>query len=91
MILEAIWHGNFTPEDLIDPMEQGYRKARQKVCNLMDELKKEIPDESYRKVEQLASAIYSAECMECQAYFEIGFAAGIELEWEIREKLECLE
>lgn len=91
MILEAIWHGNFTPEDLIDTMDPGYRKASQKVCSLMDELKNDLPEESYRKVEQLASAIYSAECLECQAYFEIGFAAGIELEREIRGKLKCLK
>ena len=91
MILEAIWHGNFTPADLINTMEPEYRKASLKVCSMLEELKKQLNESDYQKVELLTETIYSAECLECQAYFEIGFSTGMRLEREISEQLKCFD
>ena len=89
MILKAIWHGNFTPADLINTMEPEYRKTNLRVCSMLEDLKKQLDESNYQKVESLAEAIYSAECLECQAYFEIGFSTGMALHREIIEKLKC--
>ena len=88
MILESIFRGNFTPLDLVVPDDPDYKKLNLKVCELRDQLTKKLSPEDNTLLDTMVHHIYTAELMECEAYFTFGFSAGMVLQKEAMEKLK---
>ncbi len=91
MILEAICRGNFLPTEDIYPEDPGYKKANEDVCNLIKQLRQELPPEHYAMVEKLMDRDGTLNCLENEAYFKLGLSAGLQIQKEAREQLKYLE
>ena len=87
MILESLCRGNYSPPDLTTPSDPTYWEANHHVGQMMDLLKSQLSEPHYKLVEQLVDKIYSAQCVECESYFKLGFATGMAIEQEVQEEL----
>ena len=90
MILESIFRGNFTPLDLVVPDDPDYKKLNLKVCEPRDQLTEKLSPEDNSLLDTMVHHIYTAELMECEAYFTFGFSAGMVLQKEAMEKLKSV-
>ena len=90
MILESIFRGNLSPTDLVYPSDPEYKQLRHEVVELSDQLYQTLTPSQQELLEQLIHTIYSAQLIEAEAYFSFGFSAGIQLQREIQEHLNCL-
>ena len=91
MVLESICRGNFSPPDFMNPNDPEYRERNGEVCSLLKTLQSQLSEAQYRLVDKLVAKIYSAQSIECESYFKLGFSAGLELQREAAECLKCLE
>lgn len=91
MILEQLFRGNFTPLDLVTPTDPEYETANQKVCDLTDQLREKLSSEDRKLLEDLIAQIYTAQCMESEALFQFGFAAGVRLQAEVAEQMDRMQ
>ncbi len=87
MILESLCRGNYSPPDLISPTDPDYWEANKQIGHLMELLKSQLSEPHYTLMEQLVDKVYSAQCIECESYFKIGFTTGMALEREVQEEL----
>ena len=90
MILESIFRGNFTPLDLVFPDDPDYKKLNLKVCELRDQLTKKLSPEDNTLLDTMVHHIYTAELMECEAYFTFGLSAGMLLQKEAAAKMDLI-
>ena len=87
MLLESIFRGNFTPLDLVVPDDPDYKKLNLKVCEMRDQLTEKLSPDDNTLLDTMIHHIYTAELMECEAYFTFGLSAGMLLQKEAAEKL----
>ena len=90
MILESIFRGNFTPLDLVVPDDPDYKKLNLKVCELRDQLSSKLSPEDNTLLDTMIHHIYTAQLMECEAYFTFGLSAGLQIESESKDILEAV-
>ena len=85
MILEALCRGNYSPPDIVTPTDPDYWNANQRVAELMEQLKAQLSPIQYELIEEITSQIYTAQAIECEAYYKLGFATGMAIVQESRE------
>ena len=90
MILESIFRGNFAPLDLVVPEDPDIKNLNLKVCELRDQLAGKLSPDDNTLLDTMVHHIYTAELMECEAYFTFGFSAGMVLQKEAMEKLKSV-
>ena len=88
MILEALCRGNYSPPDIVTPDDPDYWNANQRVAELMDQLKVQLSPIQYQLIEEITSQIYTAQIIECEAYYKLGFATGMAVAQETQELLQ---
>ena len=87
MILESIFRGNFAPLDLVVPGDPDYKKLNLKVCELRDQLSGKLSPDDNTLLDTMIHHIYTAQLMECEAYFTFGLSAGLQFQKEAGEQL----
>ena len=88
MILEALCRGNYSPPDIVTPADPDYWNANQRVAELMEQLKAQLSPIQYELIEEITSQIYTAQAIECEAYYKLGFATGMAIAQETQELLQ---
>ena len=91
MLMEQIFRGNFAPLDLVLPADPDYRKTNQKIEALTGQLVQKLEPADREQLNELIGLIYSAQCMESEALFSFGFAAGIRLQQKVQQQMNVLE
>lgn len=91
MILEAICNGELCPIEHINPKDPDYIAAHHEICDILEKLSHNLPNEDYQLVQSLISSYGIAQCVECEAYFKFGFSVGITLQQEVQEQLQYLQ
>ncbi len=90
MLLEELFRGNLSPVDLVYPADPEYKQLSKEALDLSVQLQHELSPAHKTLLDQLTNAIYSAQLIECESYFTFGFSAGIQLQREIQDQLQCL-
>ena len=88
MILESIFYGNFSPVEQVYPEDPEYREALKSIEVLMQQLSQKLPPEDYQMVEEILSHYGTAQCIEDEAHFKLGFSAGLTLQQEVVDTLQ---
>ncbi len=91
MILEAICNGSFYPFEDVNPRDPEYLDAHHKMCDILEILSHKLSSEDYTLVQSLLSTSSNAQCIECEAYFKLGFSAGLALQQEAQTQLRYLQ
>ena len=91
MLLESMFRGNFAPMELVYPDDPEYEKANQKVCELIEQLKNHLMIQDKKVLDDLLKEVYTAQAIESESYFCFAFAAGMQLQREVQEKIQSLE
>ena len=91
MILEAICNGDLCPIEHINPKNPEYIAAHHEICDILETLSHNLPNEDYQLVQNLISTYGIAQCIECEAYFKLGFSAGLTLQQEAQSQLQYLQ
>ncbi len=89
MILEALFRGNLSPPDIVHPTDPKYKKLNREICKLQDQLIPHLNENDVKLLDALIAKIYTAQTIECEAYFAFAFAVGMEMQQEIRNQLTC--
>lgn len=87
MLLDAIFHGEFCPEELRTEHCLQYTKNAKAFCKLQNELKQQVDAEVYGMVEKLLEQAAIVHAQECELNFKLGFSAGLKLAGEADEHL----
>ncbi len=90
MILEEMFRGNFTPLDLVSPTDPDYHAANERAADLTDQLSAQLSPDQKKLLDALLDQIYTAQCLESEAFFAFGFAAGVQLQKEVKEQMKVL-
>ena len=91
MILESLFYGNFSPAEQVYPEDPEYREALKSIEALLQQLSQKLPPEDYRLVESILSLYVTAQCIEDEAHFKLGFSAGLTLQQEAQSQLQYLQ
>ena len=89
MLLEELFRGNLSPVDLVYPADPEYKQLSKEALDLSVKLQHELSPAQKEILDQLTNTIYSAQLIECESYFAFGLSAGIQLQREIQEHLNC--
>lgn len=87
MILEAICNGELCPIEHINLKDPDYIAAHHEICGILEKLSHKLPTEDYQLVQELISSYSIAQCIECEAYFKLGFSTGLALQQEAHSQL----
>ncbi len=87
MILEAMFRGDFAPVEQVYPEDSEYRKALKSIEALMQQLSQKLPPEDYQMVEAILSHYGTAQYIEDEAHFKLGFSVGLALQCEAEKEL----
>ena len=60
MVLEAIFQGNFSPAEQASPTDLEYQKLNLGVCNLCEQLSRELSPANQKILNKLIATIYNA-------------------------------
>ena len=82
MILEALCRGNISPMEQIYPTDPDYKKETDAVCRLLEALSQKLSEEDYGIVKEILAHSGTAQCLEDEAYFRLGYALGVAVERE---------
>lgn len=87
MILDAIYHGEFHPEELRTNHCLRYTQACKATCKLQHLLQEKTDAETYSLIEKLLEQTAIANTCECEMNFKVGFSAGLHLALESEQCL----
>lgn len=88
MILDDIFRGSFSMEELTYPTTPEYKQMSSQISDQLDKVKSVIGEENKPLIEDLLNRIYSLQLMETEACFKAGFAIGMEVQRECSQQLE---
>ena len=91
MILDDIFRGSFSMEDLTYPKNPEYKQLSGQISEQLDIVKSAIGEENKPLIEDLLNRIYSLQLMETEACFKAGFAIGMEVQRECSQQLETFK
>ncbi|RAV06403.1 DUF6809 family protein [Paenibacillus sp. YN15] len=89
-ILEALYHGQIYPNELIMPSQPEYRAASRQVAAQTEQWRKRLGKEVFRELEEYIDLCDSVESMHAEAAFSHGFRLGANLIMEIMSNREEL-
>jgi hypothetical protein len=75
-ILEELHSGNIFPDELIIPKDPEYRLINQKIGDNKEYFKKKLPEDEYRRFEELDNLCCQSSSMCASESFIYGFKLG---------------
>ena len=91
MILENIFYGNIHPTELGSPKNAEYKQLSQDIVSLGKQLDQQLSPAARSLLEKYLDQIYSAQLIEAETQFSLGFSLGMGLQKEVAEQLEKLK
>ena len=85
-IMEEIYNGKMYPSEQVVPEKGGeYWKANKRVSQLLDELKDELNEENYAKMNEVCNCLSDCQDIMCLEFYRLGFSMGLLLMKEAEE------
>ncbi|MFP4973787.1 DUF6809 family protein [Paenibacillus sp. CN-4] len=87
-ILEALYHGQIKPDEIIVPSQPEYRSVSQQVSAQTVQWRERLGEEVFRELEEYFDLCDSASSMHVEAAFLHGFRLGANLLIEVMSNRE---
>ena len=88
MMMEAIFDGDFRPDETEAWESQIRWDLGKEIRSLQEDLKARLDLEDYLMVEQLLEQDLTAHSIECECHFKYGFSAGLILLQEAYQEIK---
>lgn len=87
-ILEALYHGQINPDEVIVPSQPEYRSVSRQVSAQMVQWRERFGEEAFRELEEYIDLCDSVSSMHVEAAFLHGFRLGANLLIEVMSNKE---